>query len=89
MENDTLVAYITTERARGVTDDNLRTELLTKGWGASEVDAAMGRESLSGKSLPSLGVLLSSSWEILIKQKEFFMLSTPVQLATMCIGLEG
>ena len=75
MEKDTLVAYIATERARGVTDDNIRTELTTKGWGAAEIAAAIGNEAVASVSgtLPSFGALISSSWDKLLLHKKFFV----------------
>jgi hypothetical protein len=41
MQNDTLEAYISGERARGVSDAALRDELLAKGWEVALVNAAL------------------------------------------------
>jgi uncharacterized membrane protein YhaH (DUF805 family) len=42
MNNETLVAYITTERARGVTDDAIKGALLEQGWKWEDVAIALG-----------------------------------------------
>ena len=76
MENDTLVAYIATERARGVTDDNIHTELLTKGWGETEVLAALGgnieEAAAAAQALPGVFLLLKETKDTFMKSLQFF-----------------
>ena len=42
MENEQLKSYVEGERARGVQDSDLKTELLAKGWKETDVDMALG-----------------------------------------------
>jgi uncharacterized membrane protein YhaH (DUF805 family) len=46
MNNETLVAYIATERARGVTDDAIKGALLAQGWKEEDVASALGGEAI-------------------------------------------
>jgi uncharacterized membrane protein YhaH (DUF805 family) len=41
MEDETLITYIQSERKRGVGDDALRSELLTKGWPVSDINTIL------------------------------------------------
>ncbi len=78
MENDTLVAYIATERARGVTDDNIRAELLTKGWSEAEVLLALGGDAKGAsvapvvQVLPGIFALLKETKNTFMKSLQFF-----------------
>ncbi len=74
MENDTLVAYIATERARGVTDDNIRAELQKKGWGDTEVMKALGMHE-SEAVVAGGQQVLPGTFALLLETKERFMKS--------------
>ena len=96
MEKDTLVAYIATERARGVTDENIRTELLTKGWGEQEVRNVLGTGASdaaihTSDKLPGVFALLKETKNIYMKSLQFFsiislILFIPMFLMTYVTG---
>ena len=70
MQNEEIAKYVADERARGVREQDIKTELLAKGWKAEDVNAAM--ESAGGivalpltksvRELSSIGMLLSETW---------------------------
>ena len=49
MNDDTLKAYVSSERARGIPDELIRTELIKKGWKESDVQPLLPREATSGE----------------------------------------
>lgn len=71
MQNEDINKYIIDERARGVSDDAIKKELLVKGWKEEEVNTAIGGESALPSPLPtpplvpliSGGDLLKATWK--------------------------
>ncbi len=69
MQNDEIAKYVADERARGVREEDIKTELLAKGWKVEDVNFAT-REALGNASvssipsgqLSSIGTLFSETW---------------------------
>ena len=72
MDKETLVTYVRSERARGVRDGDLRTELLNKGWKDDDIHSAFSDTEtalvlVAPKMLPPLRELLKKSFDELWK----------------------
>ena len=82
MENDTLTSYVATERARMVADDAIRAELLTKGWGSAEIEAALSTQAagIGGAKtgathtavVPGVFSLIKETWDTFMRSHVFF-----------------
>ena len=93
MDTRTLLAYIAAERARGVLDADIRTELLTKGWDAAAVDGAIGNAANTTSSraeLPPVMQLIKDSFDELWKNvwKSFLIMVVPIG-SVFILGLIG
>ena len=76
MIDQQVTSYITTERARGVRDEDIRTALLASGWKEEDVSLALaaplaasaaplhGGAATGGGSLPGAVSLLKQAWDI-------------------------
>ncbi len=81
--------YIDGERTRGVSDSDLRTELVSKGWDAHLVDETMGTSAIP-RALPTFTEILGASWNELVRNalNVFLIMLLPVGLALVA-GLGG
>lgn len=76
MTNPQITGYVLSERARGVSDADIRAALLTKGWVASDVDEAMGAvpTGAAGNVLPGVFDLIGESWALYTKNFQLYFL---------------
>lgn len=91
MDKETLITYIQTERARGVLDTDIKTELLTKGWNEAMVAEGLnGSSGLNTAVLPPVMELVSLSLGELWKNiwKSFLIMLLPFA-STFVLGFMG
>ena len=83
MDTLTLFSYITAERARGVRDAAIRSELISKGWDVTAVDDALGNAEETYPTpvpLPSVMQLVKDSFDELWTNiwKSFLIMVVPI-----------
>lgn len=90
MDKETLIAYIQTERARGVADADIKTELLTKGWSEEMVSIELGENTKNSSALPPVMELISASFSELWRNiwKSFLIMLLPF-LVAVTFGFMG
>lgn len=73
MINDQLISYVASERARGVSDETIRTALLAQGWQEADVTEVLGTLSAAkaplptSTSLPGVFETMKESWSLYTK----------------------
>lgn len=90
MDKQTLIAYIATERTRGVLDADIKAELMTKGWTELMVNEALDGANVTSGTLPSIMELLRSSFDELWRNiwKSILIMVLPVVLIFL-LGIIG
>ena len=83
MDNTSITQYITTERARGVSDPDIRAALLASGWNEALVNEAFGTPV--PEELPASTSALSRMFSGRIGRWQYFM--TGLLLGVMCLPL--
>lgn len=91
MDKQTLFNYVSEERARGVHDEDIKAELISKGWAEMMISEVMNTVGFSTQNtLPSLYELLKRSFDELWRNiwKSFLIMVLPIVLVGG-IGLVG
>mgnify|MGYP001067319690 CR=1 FL=1 len=81
MQNPQLTQYIQTQRTAGVSDDAIKQELLSSGWGAGDIDIAFGTFSpQAGEATPEKS---SSTWKYIVIAFGLFLMLVVGSFAMM------
>jgi len=94
MASEKITQYIAGQRARGVTDDAIRTELLKAGWAEDAVNAGFSAPlevpmsgNISSGEIPGTIELIRSAWEMLTKRPGLFIGLALLPLLAVVVGL--
>lgn len=91
MDKQTLLSYVATERRRGVRDEDIKTELITKGWAELLIrDVLADSAGTQLAVLPAISLLLKSSFDELWRNiwKAFLIMVLPMTLVGL-LGFSG
>jgi len=86
MINEQLTSYVTTERARGVADDAIRSALLTQGWKEEDVVSVMGGLTAITSESPRI-LSFGNLFEGRLGRWQYFLTSILLGLAVLVVVL--